>query len=168
MDSWQKHLANVVALHARAKHLESSLRFSRIMDQELSIADLIKMLARAEEVMDMYKKVYRMAMLLNDQEDEMGNFLKRVDLSAITHAAEAGMSRVNDVIKILNAKIAKYESRRLDVASANDMNYDDSGIATDRLKGAVRETLKDISDLVEYMEQPSLEKLYKQLGKLVR
>ncbi|HYD89935.1 MAG TPA: hypothetical protein VEA37_00430, partial [Flavobacterium sp.] len=59
----------------------------------------------------------------------------------------------------------KYENNRLDLASANDTNY---SMDADSLKDEVRSMLEDMSDLVEYMEAPSLAKLKKELDKLMR
>ena len=164
MGSWNKHLANVIALHARAKHLEQSLHVSRLIEEKLSFGELVRALGRVEEVLDLYKKAHRMASLLADQETE-GNLFQESDLRGIRHAIESGISRLHDVVRILNAKMAKYENNRLDLASANDTNY---SMDADSLKDEVRSMLEDMSDLVEYMEAPSLAKLKKELDKLMR
>jgi hypothetical protein len=166
MGSWNKHLANIIALHARAKHLEQSLHISRLIEEKLSFGELVRALGRVEEVLDLYKKAHRMASLLADQETE-GNFFKESDLSGVRHTIESGISRLHDVVRILNAKMAKYENNRLDLASANDTNYATS-IDADTLKDEIRGTLEDMSELVEYMEAPSLAKLKKELDKLMR
>lgn len=168
MDSLKKHLGNIIGLHARAKNLESSLRFSRIMDEPLSISELIRLLGRAEEVLDMYKQAHRMAVLVNEQESEMGGWLGKTDLKPILHATSSGAARVSDIVRILNSKISKYESKKFDMASADDMHFNDSGLQTDLIKDDIKDTLKSIADLVEYMEAPSLMKLQKQLDKLLR
>jgi hypothetical protein len=165
MSSWKKHLANVIALHARAKHLEQSLNVSRLIEEKLSFGELVRALGRVEEVLDLYKQAHRMVSLLADQEADGGLF-QESNLSGVKHAVESGVSRLHDLVRILNAKMVKYENNRLDLASANDTNYATS-MDADALKDEIRSTLEDMSDLVEYMEAPSLAKLKKQLDKLM-
>lgn len=168
MGSWNKHLANIIALHARAKNLEQSLHISRLIEEKLSFGELVRALARVDEVLGLYKKAHRMVSLLTDQQSEDTPF-KESNLSGVKHAIESGISRLHDVVRILNAKMSKYETNRLDLASANDTNYASSmDMDPDLLKDAVRASLQDISDLAEYMEAPSLVKLKKELDKLMR
>jgi hypothetical protein len=167
MSSWKKHLANVIALHARAKHLEQALHISRLIEEKLSFGELVRSLGRVEEVLDLYKKAHRMISMLADQEEDQGSLFKESDLSHIKHAIESGISRLHDVVRILNAKMVKYENNKFDLASANDTNYAAS-MDADALKDEIRSTLEDMSELVEYMEAPSLAKLKKELDKLMR
>jgi hypothetical protein len=186
MDSWQKYLTNIIALHSRGKHIEKTLNFTRIFDKDMSAGRVVELIARAEEVKGLYTKAYRMCKLLLDSQSKDNT----TDIRGIHNTIESSLRRVGDILKILNTKATKWglgpneeflggnemdwyepETLRtpLDMASSNDMSYVFDEVDEDAyLKEDIKKTLKSLSDIVDYMETPTLAKIKKDLDKLMR
>lgn len=171
MSSWNRHLSNIIALHARGKTIEQGLKFSKILQKGLAPAEVSDLLNRAQEALDLYEQSKRMCLLLKSFRSSRNQH----DLEHISHTIDASIRRVEDIIKILNAKARKWglhdtgeddiipSTPPFDMASSADGAFDDE---SELLRRSIKRKLKDLSQTLVYMETPSLKEIDRLLNEL--
>ncbi len=163
----------MLALQNRAKNLEDAVKFKRAFDSDILPSQLIHKLNVATQAKNLYVKAHRMAVLLEETQDESTT----ADIAYIKHSLDKSLLRITDMIKILNYKANKFgageeKSEPLLQSQLNDFSNQDANMAyddidVDSLKAELRQSLKALSDIIEYMEAPTLLKIKKELNKLI-
>ena len=169
MRVWQKYLPQIAALHSRARTLEDALDVmgTAANRHKLSPNQISSKLELAKEIQGIYTRAHRLCALVRGVED-YGMPVKSLD--HLQKSIESGLRHMKDVITFLNKRLDIWGLKEpeaepeveLDAAEADDFAIDE-----DSLKDEVRHSLKALSNIVEYMEKPTLLKIKKELNRLV-
>lgn len=171
---WQKYLTQILSLQTRGKHLEKSLNFSSLSDRQLLPSQLLRKLNTAKEAKVLYTRALRMSRLLEETQDDSNS----ADIGYIARTLEISVQHINHIIKMIDAKAAQFGigeeketpamSDQMETFVGEDANMaEDGSRGLDGLKNELKHSLKALSDIVEYMERPTLLKIRKEIDKLV-
>lgn len=168
MRVWQKYLPEITALHLRAKSLEENLDVIGTANarHKLSPSKISAKLELAQEIQKIYTRAHRLCQLVRGVED-YGMPIKSLD--HLQKSIESGLRHMKDVITFLNKRLdiwglkePEAEPELIDAAEVDDFAVDE-----DSLKDELRHSLKALSNIIEYMEKPTLLKIKKELERLV-
>lgn len=166
---WRQHITQAIAIANRGANLEESLKLASL-DQD-SPSQLARKLQTAIDARLLYAKALRMFTLLQDIQDDEPLF----DVKRFRHTIEGSVSRLAGIIEMLHAKLEKWGFGKTDsnarlrqtVDKFEDTNTSDDYFDIDALKSELKHSLKALSNIVDYMEKPTLLKIRKEINKLV-
>lgn len=182
MNKWQKYVAEAISLNSRGKHLEQAINFTGIFHR-LSPTQILEKLELAQGANKLYQKASRICKLLIS----VGDPSLAADMNRIDIQLDSNLRRIGDIINILNKKAEKFgleeKPKELskddveplsDVAQANDNSFGKSpdydttfDQDPDMWRSKIKYKLKEINDLMNYMEPKTLAKIYEDLKKIV-
>lgn len=171
MRVWQKYLPQIMAFQLRAKQLEDALNAEELMHGRINISpnQVFKKLDIAHDAKELYIKAHRLCLLVRGVED----YGAPRSLTHLQKTVELGMRRINDIINLLNNKVNDWglknntPSEDMSDFALEDENAVIDEVDSDSLKSELRQTLKALADIIEYMERPTLLKIRKELNRLV-
>ena len=177
--AWQKTLHRVLALQNRAKHLESSLHFTEMFENDsLLPSHILQKLNTAKEAKALYIRAQRLCIMFASSVPSSEN----MDAKQFAHDLQKSIRRISETIKVIDFKASQFgiggESdivKRVDTYPPGEMeayigadaNVAADGEDLDNLKREVKHSLKALADIIEYMERPTLLKIRKEIDKLV-
>lgn len=189
MNSWNNHFTNMIALRSRAKNLETTLQFKKMLEQKLSPSEVLSKLQKAEDIKKLYNKAYRMCLLLQDTQDKDST----VDMNHVRYTIERSLRRINDILKVLNTQAEKWgigieevpKTKRMPTHMLNELidenietlrtppSFSDFNSAKDiigsnpeELKLEIKRLLKNLVDVLDDMETSTLLKIRRSIKKL--
>jgi len=184
--SWQSHLTNAIILKNKAQTLEQNINFSTLFRSNLEIGQLVSKLEMAKEAKRLYNQAKRIIALLMSRDDS-----DLPDMQRLEHTLNSGVLRTNDMIKIINSKLSKWhldeeetpetvvmpkfkddmpeivrtpshDEDDFDMSAAEDQDF-----AIDSLRSEVKHSLKALSNIIDYLEEPTLRTIKKELHKII-
>lgn len=99
---WKKYLTEAIVMHARGKQLEKSLQFKKVFRDDLPPSILVEKMMLAESVKKLYSKAHRMCSILKTNLTPAE--ASENNLEYLYHTINNDLSRINEVIVVLNNK----------------------------------------------------------------
>lgn len=162
----KKYLTEAIALHARAEELERYMQFNKVFQKDLSASKLVEKLSQAENISKLYAKALRMFSVLRDNIDKGQD----PNLNYLVHKAEVSVSRMKEVLRVLNKKAEKWGLAEDEQEESPDTERDpfaDMNQANDDLLAETQQDLKTLSNLLNYMNPNTIRQVSKEIKKML-
>lgn len=165
MDSWKLHTTKMLSLKARAENLEHDMGFSRYVKHDLSPSKTLDLMSRAKDIRKLYLQAARMCKILQETRDP-----EAPDLTRTCRSLEDSVRRLDDAIETLDEKAARWGLQEeeapptlLQPSMFEDVQHADDEDSEDDMRAEVREMLRDLLQITNYMEKPLLVKIHDML-----
>jgi len=156
MHLWNKYLPQIISLKNRAQHIENNLKLHKVFE-EISPTQLINKQMMAQDAKGLYTKAFRMCLMLQESQEPAPN----VDIDAICDNLREGIARMEDALKLLDAKAGKWGLSEHPQA----INYADDGASN--LKNKTKHALKALLKIVDELDKSTLIAINKTLSKFI-